>query len=284
MGWRTGNTGVKEKYTVKGRIVIDTYGWNKFNPNFCVFVTPLGTKDTPTASGIGGGAPGDYGGEEEYDEGYDDDDGGMPADGYFAEEEDDESKRITLSNEQKMICTPLVRGYALKEKMWLNFFVNAVQDIAFSNRAFESLVLPKQQKELILGFTATQQSFHSQFDDVIEGKGRGIILLLCGPPGVGKTLTAESVAEQMRVPLYMMYGHHRLLLKYALTLLYRSAGDLGIDPRSVEIKLQGVLDMCTRWGAILLLDGESEPNTEQARSQLTSSNRGRCLPRGAFVA
>lgn len=24
------------------------------------------------------------------------------------------------------------------------------------------------------------------------------------PPGVGKTLTAESVAENMRVPLYMM--------------------------------------------------------------------------------
>lgn len=76
-----------------------------------------------------------------------------------------------------------------------------------------------------------------RFDDVIEGKGRGIIILLCGPPGVGKTLTAESVAEEMKVPLYMM-----------------SAGDLGLDPRSVESKLQGILDMCTRWNAILLLD------------------------------
>jgi hypothetical protein len=55
---------------------------------------------------------------------------------------------------------------------------NAVQEIAFSNKAFESLVLPKNQKELILGFTSTQQGYRSQFDDVIEGKGRGIILLL----------------------------------------------------------------------------------------------------------
>ena len=39
-------------------------------------------------------------------------------------------------------------------------------------------MLPKNQKELILGFTATQQSYRSQYDDVIEGKGRGIILLL----------------------------------------------------------------------------------------------------------
>jgi len=39
-----------------------------------------------------------------------------------------------------------------------------------------------------------------------------MIMLLSGPPGVGKTLTAESVAETLKVPLYMM-----------------SAGDLGLD-------------------------------------------------------
>lgn len=224
---------------MKGRIVVDTYGWNRFNPNMSVYVTALHVKDTPAAAGTGSGTPamGEYGGEDEYDEGYDDDDGGMPVDGFFADEEDEDNKRMALTDEQKMICTPLVRGYALKEKLWLNFFVNAVQDIDFSSRAFDSLVLPKNQKELILGFTATQQSYRSQFDDVIEGKGRGIILLLCGPPGVGKTLTAESVAEEMKVPLYMM-----------------SAGDLGLDPRHVEAKLQGILDMCTRWNAILLLD------------------------------
>lgn len=72
---------------------------------------------------------------------------------------------------------------------------------------------------------------------MIEGKGKGIIILLSGPPGVGKTLTAESVAEEMKVPLYIM-----------------AAGDLGLDPRSVETKLQDVMSMCSRWGAILLLD------------------------------
>lgn len=41
----------------------------------------------------------------------------------------------------------------------------------------------------------------------------------------------------MKVPLYMM-----------------SAGDLGLDPRNVESKLQNILEMCTKWNAILLLD------------------------------
>ncbi|RMY66257.1 hypothetical protein D0863_08555 [Hortaea werneckii] len=236
VGWRLNGNGGKDKFTVKGRIVVDTYGWNKFNPNWCVYVTALHVKQDGTAPGVGGGTM-EFGGEDEYDESYGGSDGGMPVDGFFVDEDDDASKKVVLSDEQKMICTPLVRGYALKEKLWLNFFVNAVHDIEFSDRAFESLVLPRNQKELILGFTATQQSYMSSFDDVVAGKGRGIILLLCGPPGVGKTLTAESVAEEMKVPLYMM-----------------SAGDLGLDPRHVESKLQGVLDMCSRWNALLLLD------------------------------
>ena len=83
-------------------------------------VTALHVKDTATANGVGG----DYAGDDEYDDGYDDTDGGMPLDGCFADEEhEDSTKKIKLSDEQKMICTPLVRGYALKEKMWLNFFV-----------------------------------------------------------------------------------------------------------------------------------------------------------------
>ena len=62
-------------------------------------------------------------------------------------------------------------------------------------------------------------------------------MLLSGPPGVGKTLTAESVAEVMRVPLYML-----------------SAGDLGTDPKQVEQTLSTTLTMTTKWKAVLLLD------------------------------
>jgi SpoVK/Ycf46/Vps4 family AAA+-type ATPase len=160
----------------------------------------------------------------------------MPLDGHFADE-DEAAKRQPLTTEQKLICTPLLRGYSLRNKMWLNFFVNCVKEIKWQNDAFDRLVLPENQKELILGFTQSQQEHRAEFDDVIEGKGRGMIILLCGPPGVGKTLTAESVAEEMKVPLYMM-----------------SAGDLGLDPRRIETKLHDILAMCTRWHSVLLLD------------------------------
>jgi hypothetical protein len=233
VAWRQGQFGNKDKYNVKGRIVIDTYGWNRFNPAQAIYVTPLNQKDpTPPPP------PGQYdeGEEEECQEFEDEDDSGMPIDGAFADE-DDAAKHPPLTTEQKLICSPLLRGYSLKNKLWLNFFVNCVKDIEWQTDAFDRLVLPKNQKELILGFTESQRKFRDTFDDVIEGKGKGMIILLCGPPGVGKTLTSESVAEEMKVPLYMM-----------------SAGDLGFDPRKVEGKLQDILEMCSRWNAVLLLD------------------------------
>lgn len=230
IGWKMNPFGTKDKFNIDGRVVLDTYGWNRFNPNYAVFVSPLEKRDPKLATSDDAE---DGGGFDDSDECLD---GGMPIDGHFVEGDDSES-RVPLTDEQKLTCSPLVRGYSLKNKLWLNFFVNAVHDISWNEGAFDRLVLPAQQKELILGFVESQQDEMNQFDDVIEGKGRGMILLLCGPPGVGKTLTAESCAEEMRVPLYMM-----------------SAGDLGLDPRTVETSLKDILEMCTKWNAILLLD------------------------------
>ena len=36
--------------------------------------------------------------------------------------------------------------------------------------------------------------------DVVEGKGGSAVFLLHGPPGSGKTLTAEAIAEMLRKP------------------------------------------------------------------------------------
>ena len=75
-----------------------------------------------------------------------------------------------------------------------------------------------------------------------------MIIILSGPLGVGKTLTAESVAEHMRVPLYML-----------------SAGDLTSKPDEIVNKLSNVLEMATKWNAILLLD-EADVVLEQRSS------------------
>ena len=143
----------------------------------------------------------------------------------------------SLSEDQLSTCSPSLNGYSLKDKKWLRFWIDSVKEMVWNDTAFESLVLPSDQKELILAFAESQAKHGGDFDDVVKGKGKGIIMLLSGPPGVGKTLTAESVAETMRVPLYML-----------------SAGDLGTDPSGVEERLSKILALVTKWQAVLLLD------------------------------
>ncbi|KAI9371163.1 P-loop containing nucleoside triphosphate hydrolase protein [Aspergillus egyptiacus] len=167
-----------------------------------------------------------------------------------------------LSDDDRFHATPILHGYSLKEKKWMRFFVDAVTDITWNTQAFDSLVLPHAQqdlKRLILGFARSQSSRQATFDDVIHGKGRGVIMLLKGPPGVGKTLTAESVAEVMKVPLYTL-----------------SAGDLGTNARNVEDALKNILTMIPRWGAIILLDEadvfmEARDTVNLQRNELVST-------------
>lgn len=77
----------------------------------------------------------------------------------------------------------------------------------------------------------------NDFDDFIADKGRGIIILMFGPPGVGKTYTAEAVSERARVPLFAI-----------------SAASLGTVPSEVENSLERALELCRLWEAMLLLD------------------------------
>lgn len=43
-----------------------------------------------------------------------------------------------------------------------------------------NLVLPAEQKELILGFVVSQMDSNNDFDDFVEDKGRGLVFLLSG--------------------------------------------------------------------------------------------------------
>ncbi|KAF9871900.1 hypothetical protein CkaCkLH20_10532 [Colletotrichum karsti] len=143
----------------------------------------------------------------------------------------------SLFKEHYPLCSPVVKGFCLKIKDWVHFDVDLVKDIVWDDGAFEQLVLPHDYKRVIWAFVEAQMSNVDDFDDIIGGKGKGIIMLLSGEPGTGKTLTSESVSEAMKKPLYSM-----------------SAGELGHGADEVEQNLRRVLELSTKWGAVLLLD------------------------------
>ncbi|KAI0539541.1 P-loop containing nucleoside triphosphate hydrolase protein [Xylaria digitata] len=171
-----------------------------------------------------------------------------------------------LSDRLLMLCSPTVKAYALKAKCWVReVYVDGISDIKRSENAFDNLVLENETKKLIESFISAQirQNDLPAFDDIVEGKGQGMILLLTGEPGIGKTLTAETVAEKARRPLYML-----------------SAGELGTSTHKVEEGLTKILDLAYRWSAILLLDKsdvflEQRTSDNLERNQLVSTLQSR---------
>ncbi|KAF4338669.1 Fidgetin 1 [Fusarium beomiforme] len=141
-----------------------------------------------------------------------------------------------LTDDMCLVANPWVKGLDLKTKEWAQFFVDDLAPVEWNDAAFDHLVLPGTEKQLAWEFVENK-TLANNFDDFIQDKGRGIIILMFGPPGVGKTYTAEAVAEKARVPLYSM-----------------SAGDLGTVPKEVELALDRALTLCGLWNAMLLLD------------------------------
>lgn len=156
--------------------------------------------------------------------------------------EDNASQWVPLTDEQCLLATPLVRGFSFTEKKFLEFFIDKITPIEWNTRCFQQLVLPEDKKELVQALVdehtrRTTDPKSAGFDDIVKGKGRGLILVLHGPPGVGKTLTAECVAEFSKRPLYIV-----------------SSGDLGTHSTVLDEKLGRALDLASTWKAVLLID------------------------------
>ncbi|KAK4143415.1 P-loop containing nucleoside triphosphate hydrolase protein [Dichotomopilus funicola] len=129
-----------------------------------------------------------------------------------------------------------------------SLLINNIKPVEWNKQAFDRLVLPHKIKDIVksLGMVRAPQSrsegrhmLNGMRDDLIVGKGNGLIMLLHGGPGTGKTLTAVafSVAELAEMPLYSV-----------------TCGDIGTKPEQVENYLQVVLMLGKRWNCVLLLD------------------------------
>ncbi|KKZ68348.1 hypothetical protein EMCG_05968 [[Emmonsia] crescens] len=178
---------------------------------------------------------------------------------YLSEEGQQKNKEEMLKiGDDLALMQHVIQGYALRNKLWLNFYVDELKSVEWNDEAYDHLVYDKQQKDLVLSFVENHHGVQRQEDDVIAGKGQGLNILLSGPPGTGKTLTAEAVADRCRRPLF-----------------YLQAEDLGILASDLGRKIKGVFEMAIEWDAVILLDeadvfmSERHPN-DIARNELVS--------------
>ena len=129
---------------------------------------------------------------------------------------------------------PNIHGFDFREKEWVSLSVELLEKVNWDKSAFSRLVLPFKTKELIQALVTARIS---GMQDIIANKGNGLLILLHGGLGTGKTLTAETVAEISEKPLYRV-----------------TCGDLGTDALEVERYLTSIFYLGKHWGCVLLLD------------------------------
>lgn len=117
--------------------------------------------------------------------------------------------------------------------------VEHIGDIKWNGGVFEHrLVLQEGKKELVKALVTVHiEKSRDIKTDFMDGKGEGLIMLLHGGPGTGKTLTAESIAEFVQRPLYRV-----------------TCGDIGTDAENVEKYLESALYIGSTWDCVVLLD------------------------------
>lgn len=141
-----------------------------------------------------------------------------------------------LTEDELLITSPILYCFSLADKLWLELNVDKIQEIEWNDEAYANLFLPKDRKVLLQSLVEAHNA-EIGFDDFVKGKGRGLVVNLFGPPGVGKTLSAEATSEHVKRPLYVV-----------------GAGDLGTSAAQVDQELQRVFELATSWKAIVLID------------------------------
>ncbi|KAL8692665.1 MAG: hypothetical protein Q9218_002365 [Villophora microphyllina] len=161
---------------------------------------------------------------------------------------DEDAHQEDWEEEQFMLCPPRVLGYIFSDKQWAQLQVTLLRDIPKHGVADSwnrvKLADGEETKQMILNLVEGHGTANSKdddsglvVDDIVAKKGKGLVILLYGPPGVGKTSTAETVAIAARKPLFSI-----------------SVADVGTQAKKVEANLAKIFALATSWQAILLID------------------------------
>lgn len=168
------------------------------------------------------------------------------------EDGDDDLDDWATALPEDAVETPLhfkFRAFSLHAKTFIELDAKQLTPYPYDPQLYDKLIMAESVKQLIEVLVLSS----ARSLDLIKNKGAGTIIIASGPPGVGKTLTAEVFAERAKLPLYPI-----------------QCSQLGTDPSALEQQLSRILLQASRWGAILLLD-EADVYIRQRGDDLTQN-------------
>lgn len=80
------------------------------------------------------------------------------------------TKEHEFTEEEFLIASPVVLGFAFSEKLWLELTISGINAIDWNEGAYDSLVLPENQKAIVKALVQSHTFEGSRnIDDVIQG-------------------------------------------------------------------------------------------------------------------
>ncbi|MCI4677104.1 ATP-binding protein [Rhodoblastus acidophilus] len=154
----------------------------------------------------------------------------------YAEEDEVAAARANIGKDlfRQIPVHPFILMFHLDLHHYVWAHVEDIEPYVYQPDLKQKLVLPEEQTDLIDILTAEMDVL---MDDIVAGKSGGTTVLCAGPPGVGKTLTAEVYSEIVKRPLYRVHS-----------------GQLGLNVAAMETSLKEALLRAQRWGAVMLID------------------------------
>lgn len=143
-----------------------------------------------------------------------------------------ERKEVDGFDDVPIHCYVHVFNLSTHENIWVH--ATGLTEYVYDESLRDKLVLPQDHRDLIDILVSDLDLLQ---DDIISGKSGGTTILCQGPPGLGKTLSAEAYSEIVKKPLYKVHS-----------------GQLGLTADNIQANLSDILQRSERWGAVLLLD------------------------------
>lgn len=216
------STATNKVFQVDSRIIIDPDAYRCYNPDYDLNLKPLKKIRADGSTDLADSEEDSQQSEDSSDEDESSKDGQA------------KNKSIPrLTEDQLLLCGSSVKGYSLRNKRWLDFFVDCIKEIEWDDHAWDNVVLEDDLKDLVISMTKGHRQKHRGL------QSKGLNILLSGYTGVGKTFTVESVAEALKAPLFQV-----------------TPADVDLDAKNPDLEspFTDILEMCGRWNAILLFD------------------------------
>ncbi|OJJ50411.1 hypothetical protein ASPZODRAFT_59440 [Penicilliopsis zonata CBS 506.65] len=146
-------------------------------------------------------------------------------------------KATQIDAEDLVLLPRRLVGYTFHDRRFVRLDVKGFRLMSKAENVFRDLKIDQDHKRMVRALVKSHFQKQKLNLDLIRGKGSGLVILLHGVPGVGKTATAEAVAQANNKPLFAI-----------------TCGDLGFQADGVESNLKEIFRLAHLWDCVLLLD------------------------------